>query len=164
MTGAIIELYRRDRAAQELVAEYVGLVALSGFVPYPVFNIAASAAAQLRMVQRLARLYEVPLRVEAARAICGTLLATALPTVATNGLVSLLQPLPWVASTIGGFALPALLSASTYALGRTFIQHFEVGGTFLDLDPKAMRAHFDREFASVREATPFVATDAGSTR
>jgi hypothetical protein len=32
--------------------------------------------------------------------------------------------------------------ASTYALGKVFIQHFESGGTFLDFDPEKVKEHF----------------------
>jgi len=34
----------------------------------------------------------------------------------------------------------------TYVMASVFIQHFESGGTFLDLDPEAVREHFMREF------------------
>jgi hypothetical protein len=49
--------------------------------------------------------------------------------------------------TTGGFA-----SASTYAVGRVFIQHFESGGTFLDFDPDKVRAHFEAEFKKAQTA------------
>ena len=32
--------------------------------------------------------------------------------------------------------------ATTYAVGKVFIEHFESGGTFLDFDPEKMRDHF----------------------
>jgi hypothetical protein len=40
----------------------------------------------------------------------------------------------------------AFAGASTYAMGRVFIQDFESDGAFLSLDPKAVRAFYDREF------------------
>ena len=39
-----------------------------------------------------------------------------------------------------------LTGASTYAVGRVFIQHFESGGTFLTLDPDKVKAHYRAEF------------------
>jgi hypothetical protein len=42
--------------------------------------------------------------------------------------------------------MPTLAGASTYAVGRVFIQHFECGGTILSFDPEKVRAHFEKEF------------------
>jgi len=38
--------------------------------------------------------------------------------------------------------MPALSSGISYALGKTFIQHFEAGGTLFDLDPAELKAYF----------------------
>ena len=43
-------------------------------------------------------------------------------------------------------AMPTFNAAITYAVGKVFIQHFELGGTFLDFDPKKVRAYFEDQF------------------
>ena len=58
--------------------------------------------------------------------------------------------LPWHSSIAGVIALPGLAFASTYAIGKVFVLHFEAGGTLLDFDPLKMRAHFERELTAVR--------------
>ena len=50
--------------------------------------------------------------------------------------------------------MPAFNAAATYALGRVFIQHFECGGTILDLDPDKVREHFRREFEAAHRQQP----------
>ncbi len=39
-----------------------------------------------------------------------------------------------------------LSGASTYAIYKVFIQHFESGGTFLDLDPSKVKSYFSEQF------------------
>ena len=47
-------------------------------------------------------------------------------------------------------AMPTLNAAISYAVGKVFIQHFESGGTFLDFDPKKVRAYFEDQFREGR--------------
>jgi hypothetical protein len=54
---------------------------------------------------------------------------------------------------------PAFASASTYAVGKVFIQHFATGGTFLDFDPDKVKAHFAAEVERASEAKTPTATE-----
>ena len=47
---------------------------------------------------------------------------------------------------VGGITVGVFASASTYAVGRVFIQHFASGGTFLDFKPEEVRDFFNAEF------------------
>ena len=47
---------------------------------------------------------------------------------------------------LGVLTAPVFTTASTYAVGKVFIQHFEAGGNVLNFDPEAMREHFKDEF------------------
>jgi hypothetical protein len=42
--------------------------------------------------------------------------------------------------------MPVISGASTYAIYKVFIQHFESGGTFLDLDPAKVKSYFAEQF------------------
>ena len=53
---------------------------------------------------------------------------------------------PVVGTFLSTFVEPAAAAASTYALGHVFLQHFESGGTLLNLDPDAMRQHYYEEY------------------
>jgi hypothetical protein len=61
-------------------------------------------------------------------------------------LGSLAKGLP----VLGWAAAPAGVAlfggASTYAVGKVFVQHFESGNTFLSFDPEAVRAYYARQF------------------
>jgi uncharacterized protein (DUF697 family) len=58
----------------------------------------------------------------------------------------MLKAIPGVGGLIGMVASPALAGASTYALGKVFIQHFESGGTLLDFDPAKMKAYYASQY------------------
>jgi hypothetical protein len=59
---------------------------------------------------------------------------------------SLAKAVPFFGSTLGYLTLPLLGGASTYAVGRVFLQHFESGGTFLTFDPEQVRDYFAEQF------------------
>jgi hypothetical protein len=42
---------------------------------------------------------------------------------------------------------------------KVFIQHFESGGTFLDLDPDKVREYFKAQFEEGRTTTPSMGTE-----
>jgi uncharacterized protein (DUF697 family) len=54
--------------------------------------------------------------------------------------------IPVAGTIIGGVSVPLLAGATTFAVGRVFIQHFETGGTFLDFDVDKMKNYFQQEF------------------
>jgi hypothetical protein len=60
--------------------------------------------------------------------------------------------IPVVGTLLGGVAMPVLSGASTYAVGKVFIQHFASGGTFLTFDPAAVREYFMQELENGRLA------------
>jgi uncharacterized protein (DUF697 family) len=87
---------------------------------------AALVGIQLRMLSRLARLYEVDFSEQRAKSIVGSLLGAS----ATGTAMSLLSVVPGL-GLLGAIAIP---SGATYALGKVFTEHFASGGTFLTFD------------------------------
>jgi uncharacterized protein (DUF697 family) len=70
------------------------------------------------------------------------LIGGSFPTSVAPLVISLTKMIPLVGSTIGAVSLPLVSGASTYAVGKVFIQHFESGGTFLTFDPETVRAYY----------------------
>ncbi len=54
--------------------------------------------------------------------------------------------MPGLGTFLGITAMSAFSGAITYAVGQVYIQHFESGGTFLDFDPKKVKAYFMDQF------------------
>lgn len=143
----------RSEQALALVRNYLPWSAGAGVIPLPGLDLTALLAVQLRMLAKLAELYEIPFRKEAAKSIAGSLLGTALPGSVAGGIASTFKAIPVLGTFVGIAILPALGAAATYAVGKVFITHFESGGTFLDLDPASVEAHFRSEFAKAQEGT-----------
>jgi len=152
----VVELTPTERLAKAdaLVKTYSKWAAAGGLVPVPMLDFAAVAAVQLRMLEKLSELYGVTFRENVGKELIATLVATALPyNVAAGTAISFsafIRFVPIVGQLFGLAILPAFAGASTFALGRVFIKHFESGGTFLDFDLDAAKAGFASEVAEAR--------------
>jgi len=144
----------RTASAYNVVRRYVKWSAAAGLVYLPVVDIAAVTAVQLKMVHELAKLYEIPFTQDRAKAIVGSLVASVTPQLMAGAALSALAPvlsaMPLIAPIVGIGAKPTFNAAATYALGRVFVQHFESGGTLLDMDADAMREHYRREYQAAK--------------
>jgi uncharacterized protein (DUF697 family) len=132
------------QAAEALVRKNVYIAAGVGVLPIPLLDLAAVTGVQMNMLYQLSKLYKVQFSKEATKSIIAALVGCTGTVFLARPAWSLLKSLPIVGSTVGGLTLSILSGASTYALGKVFIQHFESGGTFLTFDPKAVRAHYNK--------------------
>ncbi|MBF0535736.1 MAG: GTPase, partial [Nitrospirae bacterium] len=74
------------------------------------------------------------------------LIGSGIPVVLSSTVASLLKFIPVIGYTTASLSISIVGGASTYALGKVFVQHFESGGTFLDFDPMAVKEYFAKEF------------------
>ncbi len=119
----------------------------AGIVPIPVVDMVAITAIQLRMIDRLSDIYEIPFSEHRVRSIIAALLGGILPGRFAMGWAgSLIRAVPLVGPVLGLFTMPVFGAASTYAVGTVFLQHFECGGTLLDFDPACARERFQESF------------------
>jgi uncharacterized protein (DUF697 family) len=116
-----------------------------GFIPLPLVDFIAITGTQIDLIYRLSRIYDVDFSTQAARGVIASLLGSgvALQPALSSGL----KLLPGIGAAATFFASPALAAATTYAVGRVFVQHFETGGTLLTFDAARMRAHFEQALA-----------------
>ncbi len=133
VTGNVTHRIVRNHA---LVATGIGLI------PLPLADIAAVGVTQLLMIRKLSNFYDLPFSQHRAKAFITALLGAG-----QTGLIltSIGQLIPGIGVT--GFTLTtaATTGVLTYAIGKVFVRHFETGGTFLDLDPNAMREYFTEQ-------------------
>jgi len=124
----------------------------AGVVPVPLFDLVALTGVQLKMLKELSDLYEVGFFESTAKKLIGTL-ASSLGgvTLGIAAAASITKFIPVIGSALGVVAVPITAAAFTHATGRVFLMHFESGGTFLNLDPDKLRAHFRREFDKSKE-------------
>jgi len=130
-----------------IVKKYMYWSMGAGFIPIPFLDFAAVMGVQLKMLSTLAKHYGVAFSENRGKEIVAALVGAALPgNVAGSAVGSAVKMIPVAGTIIGGVSVPLLAGATTFAVGRVFIQHFETGGTFLDFDVDKMKNHFQQEF------------------
>ncbi|HEY0789424.1 MAG TPA: DUF697 domain-containing protein [Chthoniobacterales bacterium] len=137
----------QEAHADKIIRQNVVWAAGGGIIPVPVFDFVAIAAVNIKMLRELAAVYELPFKEDQVKSILASLLAgLGAPTLGMALTVSLVKAVPVIGVLSAVAAVPLLSAAFTYAVGKVFVQHFAAGGTFLNFDPKRVRAHFAREF------------------
>lgn len=132
--------------AQQAIKRHMAAGAIAGILPLPWIGLAALTAVQLNMLRHLASIYGISFSNEIGASAIGALVGSDLSLSLSLGIAKLLPgPSLTVAVVSGGL----LGSASTYALGKVFIQHFESGNTFLTFDPEKVRAYYEEQFTRV---------------
>ena len=124
------------------ITKHVGAAMGFGFLPLPVVDFVAITGVQMDLVYRLSRIYDVEFSTQAVRALIGSLLGASLPL--QPALISGLKLMPGIGTAAAFVAQPALAGASTYAIGKVFVEHFESGGTLLTFDAGKMKTHFEQ--------------------
>jgi uncharacterized protein (DUF697 family) len=142
---------RLDRA-NEAVQCNVYWAMGAGVLPLPVFDIIAITGVQLKMLRELSKIYEVTFTEGVAKKAV-TALLVGIGGVGIGGLIgaSLFKFVPFVGLSLGMASVPVVSGMLTHAVGRTFVMHFEAGGTLLDFNPKAMRRYFEAEFRQAKQ-------------
>lgn len=128
-------------AANDAVRTYALIGLAPGILTHPLLTGVALAGVQLKMLQRLTKVYDVAFSKELGKSLIGALVGSSLAPACAVGLV------PVVGPAIGAASMIALGGAVTYALGKVFIQHFESGGTLLTFEPDKMRAYYQQHAA-----------------
>jgi uncharacterized protein (DUF697 family) len=142
-TGATIPRYQR---ANGIVKNRVMVSAGAGLIPVPLIDIAALTGIQLDMLRVLAKLYEVPFRRDIGKSIIASLVGGVGAVAMTPTFSSLIKAIPLIGQTTGAVTMSLVGGATTYAIGKVFIQHFEAGGTLLNFNPEKVKGYFAEQY------------------
>lgn len=142
----------RSRRVESLSKNHILLAMGVGLVPLPVVDLVGVVAIQLDLIKKLSIEYGVPFREDRSKAILSSLLGGIFPIAAGEVAISLLKFIPLVGQTAGAVTMPVFFGASTYAVGKVFVQHYEAGGTILDFDAGKMKKAFSEQFCAGKEA------------
>lgn len=146
-----VNLEAPTEEAKKLVNRYMWYSGGIGLIPVPMVDFVGVTALQIKLVNDLAVMYNLPFNKEIARAIIATLLAGATTGTLASGTAQFLRSVPVIGGILGFTTIGAYAMGTTYAIGHVFIQHFEAGGTLLTFKPEAMKAYFDELYSSGRE-------------
>lgn len=126
--------------------------AVVGMVPVPLADAAIISLVQIRMIQNLCICFKVPFERKAALALVSSLLGGGGSTlVAQLATRATLQTIPLVGTFIGVVAEPAMGYATTFALGKTFLEHLKNDGTLNNIDPKQIKIVFSTQVKFARK-------------
>ncbi len=132
MTEENITPEARRRYAKVQVIDSSFWCIWSGLLPLPLIDALYVSSIQLKMINELCLVYDVPFSRNAARTALAALSAGAI-----NGITAKLA-LRFVPG-ISTLAIVASAAAATYAIGQVFIHHFEQGGDLHTVDAEALR-------------------------
>ena len=140
-----------DVHALHTVKSWSQWAVLGGLIPAPVIDTVAITGVQIKMIHALCNLYHVEFKKEAALAVVSGLVGGTVTTSLAGMGSMFLSHLPVVGSWMKYTAQPVLSYASTYALGRVFMRHFENKGTMADIDSKKLATYFKEQYARGRK-------------
>ena len=141
-----------ESQALDRIKKYMYWSMGAGLIPIPAIDMGAVLAIQLKMVAVLAKQYGQNFSKQAGKAFIGSLVGGFLPVAGASPLASLIKAVPLIGQTAGVLAMPALAGASTYAVGKVFVQHFESGGTFLNFDPEEVRSYYAEQLEKGKDS------------
>lgn len=136
----------RYEAAEKLVKNRVYAAVGAGLVPVPLLDVLALGGIQIEMVRALSALYGVPFSENLGKSVISSFVGGVLPVGIAPMVASIIKIVPLVGHTAGVLTMSIVGGASTYALGKVFIKHFETGGTLLNLDTLQMKSYFDEKY------------------
>ena len=140
--SSLVERDIRRTKAMGIVRRYTVIAAVPGIIPIPIIDVVGASATQLRLVRKLNDLYGMDFSEQRAKALIAAL-AGGLQTGLIVTSLGKIIPFGIIATSLSSATVTAAL---TYAIGRVFIQHFELGGTLLDFDPEKARQFFREQF------------------
>ncbi len=150
----------KEQAALKIVKKYMWWSMGAGLIPVPFVDWAAVSGVQLKMVADVSKVYGVRFQENCGKAAIGSMVGFVLPHVMACGMIgSMLKAIPVVGALAGAPAMAIFCGAAEWALGKTFIQHFESGGTFLDFNPEEVREYFKAQFEEGRKMASTMGTE-----
>lgn len=123
----------------------------AGLIPLPAVDFIALTGIQMETVRALSKLYGVKFSKNLGKTAITSLTAGLFPVSASPMIGSFTKTIPGIGQLAGVATMPVLSGATTYAIGKVFIQHFESGGNFLTFDPEKVKDHFRQEFEKGKE-------------
>ncbi|KPA12084.1 GTPase domain-containing protein [Candidatus Magnetomorum sp. HK-1] len=117
-----------------------------GLIPLPAVDFIALTGVQLNLLRKLAFKYNTPFLKDKGKSLIGALVGSGLTLPAGYALASFIKVVPVIGLTTGAVAMPATAGATTYAIGKVFMQHFATGGTLLNFDPEKVKAYYEEKF------------------
>jgi uncharacterized protein (DUF697 family) len=147
----MIQTENTTSQADAIVKRYMVGSVLVGLVPVPWVDLVALMGIQLKMLAKISKCYSIEFSHNQGKSLLAALIGGGVPWSFSRNFVRLTKSVPVYGRITGMVSMSIFGSASTYAVGKVFIQHFESGGTFLTFDPNKAAADYAKYFRKVEE-------------
>ncbi len=141
----------QTKKAEKIVKNHMLGTLAGGLIPFRIFSAAAVAGIQIKMIHSLSRLYEVEFSQNRCKSLIAALAGAGTSFSFTQNLAPLLKIIPVIGPATGMITMSVFSAASTFAVGKVFILHFESGGTLLAFDAEKMREYYTKALKSGKE-------------
>ena len=120
-------------------------------IPVPTLDLIAIGATQANMIAEISKVYGSSIPKEVVRTTISVLLGVLAPVGASAIVVNgAMKFLPGYGTLISGVSMATFAAASTYAIGKIFVAHYEGGGTFADFKPEVIAEKLKAEFNAAK--------------
>ncbi|MEI7567973.1 MAG: hypothetical protein WCJ34_00900 [Alcaligenaceae bacterium] len=138
----------KNPQARVVIKQWAQWSAVGSMVPAPFMGTILISAAQIKMIHALCKSYDVPFERNLAVVVATGLVGGS----AASGLAELLsriaiKTIPYLGTVFSLAVEPALSYASSYAIGMSFVKHFEAGGTLANFNASEMKSYFSENVA-----------------
>lgn len=130
----------RQNAGMHTIKNHAMAAMGIGILPVPGVDLVALTGVQLNLLRKLGAMYGHQLSDQLGTKMIGSLLSGYLPLAIAAPVASMLKFIPGVGVAAGVLAQASLAGATTYGIGKLFLEHFESDGDFLSFKPAEMRA------------------------
>lgn len=137
----------RHREAMVIVKTWSQWSVVAGMTPVPILDTLVLSGTQIRLIQLLCKHYNVPFEHKVALAVAtGLVGSTATVTIAGGITRALVRNVPVLGQIFNWTVEPALSFGSTYAIGATFVRHFEADGNLLSFKGEQMKEYAAEQY------------------
>jgi uncharacterized protein (DUF697 family) len=137
----------REQQAAKIVRKNMYWAVGVGLIPIPIIDIAAVTLIQLDMLKELCKCYNVPYSEVKGKALLSAIGGAAL----ARYWASLFKIVPVIGSALGGVSMAVLSGATTYALGKVFVNYLRESKDLDDIDTQAAKAMFEEELETGKD-------------
>ncbi len=135
----------QEKNIDDILRRHVYWAVGAGLIPVPIFDIAAVSAIQLDMLKQICTYYKIDYSEEKGKAWISAIVSSTMSSLFARIGASAVKTIPIVGTLVGAASMAILSGASTYALGKVFINHFETGGTLSNLDKDKIKEFYDEK-------------------
>jgi uncharacterized protein (DUF697 family) len=140
------QIKTKTNRADEIVEKHTVGSIFVGLVPFPWVDLVVLSGIQIDMLHSLTNLYDIEFSQNRGKSLLAALIGGCAPVSFSGNVFSWIKTIPVYGQLMGMASMSLFGGASTYAVGKVFIQHFESGGTFLTFEPQKVADYYAQQF------------------